>query len=125
MFYDDTWVIKYLPKFKWHNLTEKLYYDQKVREQRMKQETSQAKKEITFFMEKSDLSKKIKKIEESKEKRLMKMNAKAEQEEGDDIEEGADELPHEKKKRKNLEKMMKYNQRKRREFKQRTPVLVN
>ena len=27
LFFDDIWVIKYLPKFKWHNLTEKLAYD--------------------------------------------------------------------------------------------------
>ena len=27
LFYDDIWTIKYLPKFKWQNLTEKLAYD--------------------------------------------------------------------------------------------------
>ena len=40
MFHDDIWTIRYLPKFKWNNLTEKLAYDQKVREQRLKAETS-------------------------------------------------------------------------------------
>jgi len=38
LFYDDIWTIKYLPKFKWSNLTEKLAYDQKVREQRLRVE---------------------------------------------------------------------------------------
>ena len=40
LFHDDIWAIRYLPKFKWSNLTEKLAYDQKVREQRLKAETS-------------------------------------------------------------------------------------
>ena len=31
-FHDDLWVLKYLSGFKWHNLTEKLAYDQKMRE---------------------------------------------------------------------------------------------
>ncbi len=52
LFYDDIWVIKYLAKFKWQNLTEKLSYDQKVREQRLRAETNLAKKEISFYMEK-------------------------------------------------------------------------
>lgn len=40
LFYDDIWTIRYLPKFKWQNLTEKLAYDQKVREQRLRAETN-------------------------------------------------------------------------------------
>ena len=38
LFYDDLWNIKYLNKFKWEHLREKLEYDQKMREQRMKLE---------------------------------------------------------------------------------------
>ena len=37
-FYDDIWNIKYLPKFKWENLTEKLEYDKKVREEKVRAE---------------------------------------------------------------------------------------
>lgn len=32
---EDLWHIKYLPKFKWDNLTEKFAYDAKVRKQKM------------------------------------------------------------------------------------------
>ena len=31
-FHDDMWNIVYLPGFKWQNLTEKLVYDQKMRQ---------------------------------------------------------------------------------------------
>ena len=31
MFHDDTWHLRYLTKFTWANLTEKLNYDQKMR----------------------------------------------------------------------------------------------
>ena len=30
-FHDDRWTIRYLSGFKWHHLTEKLVYDQKMR----------------------------------------------------------------------------------------------
>ena len=40
LMHDDMWNIKYLRKFQWHHLTEKLTYDQKMREQRLKSETS-------------------------------------------------------------------------------------
>ena len=32
LFHDDLWTLKYLSGFKWSHLTEKLRYDQKVRE---------------------------------------------------------------------------------------------
>ncbi|CDW87034.1 UNKNOWN [Stylonychia lemnae] len=126
LFYDDMWTIKYLPKFKWQNLTEKLAYDQKVREQRLKAQSNQAKKEINFYMDKVDLKKKLDKMEEKKTQRLEKINQKVDVEsDGDDDQNdnAGGELPHEKKKKKNMMKIMKYNQRKRREFKQREPVL--
>lgn len=109
LFRDDLWTIKYLPKFKWQNLTEKLAYDQKVREQRLKAQSNQAKKEINFYMEKVDLKKRLDKMEEKKSQKLAKLEQESQEEEGEG-------LSHEKKKKKNLLKMMKYNQRKRREF---------
>lgn len=48
MFRDDTWHLRYLSKFKWSNLTEKLAYDQKMRSQRLQTDLSKAKKEINF-----------------------------------------------------------------------------
>ena len=49
LFYDDIWNIKYLKHFKWSHLTEKLAYDQKVRELRLKAETNEAKRQYTFY----------------------------------------------------------------------------
>ena len=46
---DDTWNIRYLSGFKWSHLTEKLAYDQKMREQRLKQETNRAQKELAYY----------------------------------------------------------------------------
>ena len=40
LYHDDIWSVKYLAKFKWHNLTEKVSYDQKVREHRLRAETN-------------------------------------------------------------------------------------
>ncbi len=119
LFHDDIWAIRYLPKFKWHNLTEKLAYDQKVREQRLKAETNQATKEINFFMEKVDLKKRLDKMEEKKVKKMQKQGLAVEAESSDNE---IDEDRIKEKKAKNMAKMMKYHQRKRREFKQREPV---
>ena len=44
--HDDTWNLKYLRGFKWSNLTEKLAYDQKMREQRLKFDNNRASKEL-------------------------------------------------------------------------------
>ena len=40
LFYDDLWTVQYLRKFQWSHLTEKLAYDQKMRESRLNTETS-------------------------------------------------------------------------------------
>ena len=66
---DDLWTIRYLPKFKWENLTEKLAYDQRMRKEKMQTEMVQEKKKQEFYMEKLDLSKKLMKMEERKGKR--------------------------------------------------------
>ena len=47
---EDLWLIKYLPKFKWDYLTEKKMYNQKVREQRMRAEDSQNKREMNYYI---------------------------------------------------------------------------
>merc|ERR1711957_126449 len=141
---DDTWNMKYLSKFAWSNLTEKLVYDQKMREQRLKQVKSQTTKEISFFQEKQDLSRKLSKIEERKVADLARHQA-MESEEEDEVseveeadeksgDEDSDEdglaaitknVKNKRKRAKNLEKILKYNQRKRREFTQRTPIDVD
>jgi len=47
--FDELWNIKYLPGFKWVNLTEQLAYDAAVREKRLRTEISQVKREAEHF----------------------------------------------------------------------------
>eukprot|EP00053_Salpingoeca_punica_P012010 m.107211 g.107211 ORF g.107211 m.107211 type:complete len:275 (-) comp15833_c0_seq1:133-957(-) len=57
--YDDMWVIKYLPKFKWNNLTERIAYDNAVREQRLQTEMAQVRRETNLFVEQATKAKAI------------------------------------------------------------------
>ncbi|XP_057314036.1 uncharacterized protein LOC130655316 [Hydractinia symbiolongicarpus] len=50
-YHDDIWNVKYLPKFKWGHISEKLAYEKAAREQRMRTEISQAKREASFYLE--------------------------------------------------------------------------
>ncbi|CAG5083847.1 Similar to Abt1: Activator of basal transcription 1 (Rattus norvegicus) [Cotesia congregata] len=59
-FYDILWNIKYLPRFKWIHLSERLAYEKAVHKQRLRTEISQAKRESTFFSYNLDRSKKLK-----------------------------------------------------------------
>ncbi|XP_066274340.1 activator of basal transcription 1-like [Branchiostoma lanceolatum] len=68
-FYGDLWNIKYLHRFKWTHLSEQLAYERAVREQRMRTEILQAKKETKFFEESLEQSKAVQKIEEKKRKK--------------------------------------------------------
>jgi ESF2/ABP1 family protein len=74
LFYDDILNVKYLSGFQWSHLSEKLTYDHKMREQRLTTETNRAKKEMTFFDQKRELSKKLGKIEESRIKNMAKLD---------------------------------------------------
>lgn len=58
-FREEIWNLKYLNKFKWHHLMEKLQFNKKLREHRMKAELSQIKRENNFIVEKFELSRKI------------------------------------------------------------------
>lgn len=60
-FYDYLWSMKYLPRFKWTHLTERMNYEQAVHKQRLMTEISQARKETTFFQNNLDKSEFIKK----------------------------------------------------------------
>lgn len=64
--------MKYLPRFKWCHLTERMNYEQAVHKQRLMTEVSQARKETTFFQNNLDKSEFIKK----KEKKLKKLEEK-------------------------------------------------
>ena len=56
----DLWNLKYLSKFKWNHLTEKIAYDNLVRRQKLQAEIAQAKKEKDFYLEKVEQSRNLK-----------------------------------------------------------------
>jgi ESF2/ABP1 family protein len=56
---DDIWNMRYLKKFKWHHLTEKMSYERQIREQRLKVQISQARRENTQYMEDVDQAQRI------------------------------------------------------------------
>lgn len=47
--HDQIWNIKYLPRFKWVHLSERLAYEAAVRQQRLRTEISQVKREAEHF----------------------------------------------------------------------------
>lgn len=59
--YETLWTMKYLPRFKWTHLNERLAYERAVHQQRMRSEIAQVKRETNFFIESVDKSKKLKK----------------------------------------------------------------
>lgn len=67
--YGDLWNLKYLHKFKWSHLTEKVAYERRVREQKLRLETLQARKETAAYKQLVETGKKLDKIEERRRKR--------------------------------------------------------
>ncbi|KAJ9593396.1 hypothetical protein L9F63_015100 [Diploptera punctata] len=59
-FYDHFWSIKYLPRFKWVHLTERLAYERAVHKQRLRNEISQVKREANFISHNFEQSQKLK-----------------------------------------------------------------
>jgi len=57
--HDVLWNIKYLPKFKWTNLSERLAYEKAVHHQRLRTEISQAKREADFLKANVEKSKRM------------------------------------------------------------------
>eukprot|EP00036_Acanthoecidae_sp_10tr_P017898 CAMPEP_0206305272 /NCGR_PEP_ID=MMETSP0106_2-20121207/10178_1 /ASSEMBLY_ACC=CAM_ASM_000206 /TAXON_ID=81532 /ORGANISM="Acanthoeca-like sp., Strain 10tr" /LENGTH=322 /DNA_ID=CAMNT_0053736115 /DNA_START=59 /DNA_END=1027 /DNA_ORIENTATION=- len=49
--YDDHWSMLYLPKFKWHHLTERIAYDNAVRQKRLQAEDAQVRRETQAYIE--------------------------------------------------------------------------
>lgn len=68
-FYDILWSMKYLPRFKWIHLTERLTYEKEVYKHKLQAEISQAKREASFFQDNLDKSEYLK-------KKNKKMNSK-------------------------------------------------
>ncbi|OAD52252.1 Activator of basal transcription 1 [Eufriesea mexicana] len=63
-FFDIIWNIKYLPRFKWIHLSERLAYERAVRKQRLQTEIAQAKREANFFSHNVDRSRKLRRAQQ-------------------------------------------------------------
>jgi ESF2/ABP1 family protein len=73
--YYDLWNIKYLPKFKWDNLTEEMEYQKALREKKLQLELSVAKKERDFYLAKLDQAKALEAMKERRAKRRAEAGA--------------------------------------------------
>lgn len=81
---DYIWNIKYLPRFKWAHLGERLAYERAVRKEKIRAEISQAKRETDMYGFNIALSKRLernrKRREMYKEKKKVEKQAKENQE---------------------------------------------
>lgn len=72
-FREDLWCIRYLgSNFKWSTLTERISYENAVREQKMREEISHARRENKAFLGQVEKARVIKKIEEKKQERMQR-----------------------------------------------------
>jgi ESF2/ABP1 family protein len=72
-FREDLWCIRYLGSdFKWSTLTERISYENAVREQKMREEISHARRENKSFLGQVEKARVIKKIEEKKQGRIQR-----------------------------------------------------
>jgi ESF2/ABP1 family protein len=72
--YGDLWNLKYLHKFQWSFLTEKVAYERRVREQKLRLETMQARRETAAYKHLVETGQKLDKIQERKERRAQRVN---------------------------------------------------
>jgi ESF2/ABP1 family protein len=65
-FADDIWSLRYLKRFKWYHLTEKVAYERRIRVVKLRAQLSVAKKEAEQYVARVDQSKGIEAIKERK-----------------------------------------------------------
>jgi ESF2/ABP1 family protein len=75
-FREDLWCIKYLGgDFKWSNLTERISYENAVREQKLRQSLDQARRENKAFLRQVDQAKILEKIEQKRSAKRLQSTA--------------------------------------------------
>eukprot|EP00949_MAST-11_sp_MAST-11-sp1_P005459 g5459.t1 len=72
-YHHDLWNMKYLKGFKWRLLGEKIAYENRIRDQKLRRELEQARRENNEFVASVEKAKEISKVEQ---KRLAKAMAK-------------------------------------------------
>lgn len=65
-FHDDLWCLKFLSGFKWSDLTAKMSYENAVKEEKIKNERAQARREAQFYIKQAEKARVLKKIAEKK-----------------------------------------------------------
>ncbi|XP_012988348.1 activator of basal transcription 1 isoform X1 [Esox lucius] len=68
-FVSDLWNIKYLHRFQWCHLSERLAYEMTVLQQRLRTEISQAKRETNFYLANVEKSQNMDKLRRKREKK--------------------------------------------------------
>ncbi|XP_076860163.1 activator of basal transcription 1 [Brachyhypopomus gauderio] len=68
-FNSDLWSIKYLHRFQWCHLSERLAYEQTVYHQRMRTEISQAKRETNFYLASVEKSQTLDRLRKKRERK--------------------------------------------------------
>lgn len=71
---DDLWNLRYLPKFKWHNLVDWQTEKRRSRSARKTAELFQMKKEDHFYLDQVEKKRKMDRTAESREKKRLKNN---------------------------------------------------
>lgn len=68
-YHDELWSIKYLHKFKWHNLTEHMAHEKQARKQRLRAEIAQSNRENKTYIQNVERAKMLENMEQKKRKR--------------------------------------------------------
>mmetsp|Transcript_16920 Transcript_16920/g.19646 ORF Transcript_16920/g.19646 Transcript_16920/m.19646 type:complete len:216 (-) Transcript_16920:155-802(-) len=73
-YYYDTWNLKYLSGFKWEHLTEKMLYESKTRQARLRAEIAKTKKTNDYFLERVTQAKALEEMENRRNKKRKNQN---------------------------------------------------
>ncbi|XP_077370353.1 activator of basal transcription 1 [Festucalex cinctus] len=105
-FVSDLWCIKYLHRFQWTHLSERLAYEQMVLHQRLRTEVSQAKRETNFYLDNVDKSARMEKERKKGKRKMTDGQQHAEERTWDFTQRQTEEEIQTKKKKKNKKTVM-------------------